>query len=225
MTTVRHRRPDLANRRDAAILMHVLRNFVTTAEVVHQLFFRELSLDTSRKVLRRLVDRKFLNEFPLFANKNYYRLGPAAVTRWDYPRSRSEKLGAQRLPYELGTLAYTCLDEKPRKRLLAEEIKEHWPWFPHRFLQWAYILDGESLGTIRVEVRTRPQRMIAKLAEQAYRYRETPEFRELIESGNFFFVVVTATELQELAVQAEAQEQGLAVSVRTSHYPELVRFI
>ena len=228
MIQLKHQKPDLENRRDASIIAHNARNFITTHEAVEPLFFEGLSTDTSRKVLERLCKRGFLIRYSLFRkNHYYYRLGQHSVRRWGYPRSRSSKLGGLRLPYELGALAYNCLDfdEHPRKRLLPEELKAHLPWFPDTLMQWAYLWDSGRLGTIRVEHRLRPDRVIAKLNEQLYRYSELFEFRALIESARFFFIVVTATEHQAHALQHEAREQALPVELRTSYYPELIRFI
>lgn len=225
MQTFKYRKPDLRNRRDAAVLMHVVRNYITVAPVVHELFFSGRSTDSTRKVLRRLVDRGFLSEYPLFGNRSYYRLGPQAVARWGYPRTRTEKLGPQRLPYELGALAYTSMDTAPRKRLMPHELRRRLPWFPARYMQWAYLWEEGRLGTIRVEARTGPERVLTKLGEQVYRYGQLPEFRELIQSSRFFFVLVTATGPQELAMQREAAEQALPVELRTAHYDELIRFI
>lgn len=226
MPDLKRRKPDLENKRDAHIILHLLRNFITTLEVVHLLYFADRCIDTPRKVLGRLCKQGYLVKYPLFGNKqHYYRLGQSAITRWLYPRSRMAKLGAQRLPYEVGTLAYTCLDSEPRKRLLPEELQAELPWFPEALMQWAYFFESSRLGTIRVEHRARPSAVVAKLSDQLYRYSEKPEFRSLIESGDFFFVVVTATEQQELAIRHEAKEQALSVELRTANYPELIRFI
>lgn len=226
MIAFRHKKPDLENKRDADIIHHVLRNFITTLDVVHGLFFADCCIDTPRKVLDRHCKRGYLTKYPLFGNKqHYFRLGPHAISRWAYPRTRMAKLGAQRLPYELGALAYTALDTEPRKRLLPQELKAKLPWFPDTLMQWAYFFDSERLGTLRVEYRTRPGAVISKLGDQLYRYSATPEFCSLIENGQFFFAVVTATEEQELALKQEAQEQLFPAEIRTANYPELIRFI
>ena len=217
--------PDLPIRRDNRIVVHVFRNFITTHTVVHKLFFKGLSRDTSRKVLRRLVQRDILIQYPLFGNVAYYRLGQYAIARWNFPRNRSSKLGAQRLPYELGTLAFSSMGDVPRKRLLRHELLAKHPWFPTKLMQWAYFVDGDKLLTVRVEISGRPAKTIKKFAEQIYQYSSHPEFRTLIESSKFRLLVVTATEAQEHALQVESVEQAFPIELQTAHYPELVKFI
>ncbi len=225
MKTFRYRPPDLENRRDNRVVLHVFRNLLTLHVCVHKLFFDGLTLDASRKVLTRLTDRGILNMYPLYGTTKYWRLGPRALTRWGYPRTRADKLGAQKLPYDLGALAYTCFGETPKKRLLEHQLLARLPWWPRSRMQWAYIWDDGRLGMIRVEPRCRPDRLVRKLGEQVFRYAEQPEFSQLVDEKRFYFVVVSASEYQELAVQHEASEQNLPVEIRTSHYLELVRFI
>jgi len=226
MHAFKYRKPDLRNRRDANIIAHVFRNFITTSEVVHRLFFNGLSVDTSRKVLKRLREKDLLARYHIAGNRYYFRLGRASLARWGYPRSRSEKLGAQRLPYEIGTLAAMCFGGRPRKRLLPHELKNRLPWFPDSLMQWAYLWEENTLGSIRVEARcSRPDRLVTKLSDQVYSYCANDEFRELVEQGRFFLIVILATEPQELAVQYEIEQQRFSIPVQTMHYEELVRFI
>ncbi len=221
----KYHKPDLDNRRENCVLMHLARNFISLPCVLHELYFAGRSVDTSRKVLTRLVRRGFLAKYRLLRNEHYYRLGPESVKRWGFPRTRTEKLGAQRLPYEIGALAYTSMDVRPRKRLFPHELLSRLPWFPESLLQWAYLWENNRLVSIRVEHRARAEHVVAKLSDQLYRYSQHFEFRRLIEEGRFLFVVITATDHQELALQAEAQEQRLRVEVLTANYPELIHFI
>ena len=225
MTGFKYKRPDLDVRRDNRLLMHTFRNFIAMPFVIHNLFFNGLSQDACRKVINRLEKNGYLVRYPLIGSQTYLRLGPKAVSRWQFPRSRSHKLGGQRLPYELGCMYYTCIEGQPRKRLLPHELKKHHSWFPDSLQQSAYLQDGEQLATIRVEPRCTPERVISKLGEQLYRYSEIPEFRTLIDCDGFYFVVVMASEAQADAVAHQAIEQQLAVDVRTAVYPELMHFI
>ena len=225
MKTYRYMPPDLNNRRDNRVVLHVFRNFMTTQEAVHRLFFNGLKPDASRQVLTRLTDDKLLTQYPLYSNKAYYRLGPRAIYRWGYPRSRGDVLGWLRLPYEVGCLHYTCLGGTPKKRLLQHRLLEKLPWFPHSLMQWAYLWENDRLGMIRVEPRCRAERVLKKLGEQIYGYAQYPEFSQLIEDGRFFVVIVTATEPQALAVEQEQYDQQFPAKIVTSYYPELERFI
>ena len=226
MTTFTYRIPDLENARDNQVICDVFRHSITTQEAAHRRRFTGLKFDASRKVLRRLTDQHFLVQYPLWENKSYWRLGPRAIRRWHFPRKRQDPLGPQRLPYEIGCLALTCLSATHRTRLLPHKLFQLLPWFPENLRQWAYLWENNRLGMIRVEPRCRPDRLVGKLCEHVYRYGAlAPEFSELVDDRRFFLAVVCASEEQEHAVQHEAQHQNIDVEIETSHYPELVRFM
>ena len=223
--TFTYRIPDLKNTRDKHILCDVFRNEMTTVAATHERRFSGLKLNTCGKVLRRLTKEKYLNEYHLWGNKSYWRLGPRGIQACNCSRKRGHALGPQRLPYLLGCLKVTCLSYTPRTRLLPHKLFQYLPWFPDRLLQWAYLWEDNRLGTIRVEPRIRADKLVQKLCEQVYQYGGMhSEFEKLIDERRFFFVVVTATEDQEHVVEDERKHQGLCVPLETIHYKELVRF-
>ncbi len=223
-------KPDLELPRDNQLIDHVLRNHITTLSVVQDLFFAGLNYDTARKVLRRLVAANYLTRYPLFANGDYFRLGKAAISRWGYPRTRVPALGAQRLPYELGSLAYCCMDSdsdtgKKRTRLHASEILAQASWFPEPLTQWAYLIKGDVLYSIRVEINHFGPSILQKLGQQLYEYSVLSQFKKCIQEKRFGFVVVMASEQQETALKKALRDEPFPVHVITEHYTELARFI
>jgi hypothetical protein len=70
------------NDRDEAILEHVRRYHLTTAEVLKRHFFAETNDAAVRKVVSRLIHERRLRAFNLFDNRKYYVLTPReAVAR------------------------------------------------------------------------------------------------------------------------------------------------
>lgn len=217
--------PDLELSRDNQIVAHLLRQHITTLAVVEELYFPGLDYDTVRKVLRRLVNAKYLARYPLYANFDYFRLGKAAISRWGYPRTRAPSLGSQRLLYELGCLAFCCMGEAERLRLHASELVAIFPWFPESLTQWAYLYENSVLVSLRVECRAFGVNVLEKLGAQLHDYQLNPNFRSLVQAQRFQFAVVTATEQQEVALNRALQSDGFPVTVQTAHYAELTRFI
>jgi hypothetical protein len=227
-TKFKYRLPKLKDRRDTQILCDVFRNELTTLEATHKRWFGELTPDAARKVIDRLGRDKYLVDYPLWNNTPYYRLGPRGIKRCNCSAKRGDAVGPQRLPYLLGCVALTCLGPTTRLRLLPHELVKHVPFFaPTMHGPWAYLWEeeGQRLGTIRVELRLRADRVVKKLCDQLYQYAGmSEEFSELIDSGRFFYCVVMASEEQEFALQEEA-EQGLRVPLETSHFGPLERFV
>lgn len=223
MARFKYLQPDLPRARENNLIRHLFRNFISLHAVMHDLFFDGLSTDTSRKVLQRMVKQGLLTRYPLFHNRHYFRLGTAAAQRWAYPRTRCHQLGAQRLPYELGVLHYVSQHDRVKKRLLPHELKNRFEWFPDGLMQWAYLMQQGKLVTLRTELSGRADRIIEKFGRQLYDYSTLPQFRELIESDQFAFCVVTATAAQAVAI--EQRSPDLIVDLSTHICPDLVHFM
>ena len=184
-------------------------------------------MDMCRKTAKRLTDEGYFSQFPLWDNRSLYRLGQRAINAWGFPRKRGSKLGPQRLPYEIGCLAYTCMDTVVKKRLLPHEIQRRCPAFPPTLMHpWAYTWESNQLVTIRVEPRCgNPRRVIEKLAAQSFRYCEDDAVERMWNQNQFAFAVVVTSEEQEAVLHRANDDLGNPVRLQTSHYPELIRFM
>lgn len=227
MSLATFQKPNLRNPRDNALLMHVCRNTVSTLEVMHSQFFEHVSMDACRKAVKKLSENGYLSKYPLWDNKSVYRVGQKSVSSFGFPRKRSKKLGAIRLPYEVGCLAYTCMNADPRWRLLPFEIQTACKGFPPSLIHyWAYTWHQKQLSTVRVETRCgNPKRIIQKLSEQLYEYCKFETVAEMYKSGRFGFAVVVASEAQESVLHQANEDLGHPIPLETSHYTELVRFM
>jgi len=219
--------PTLKNRRDTHLVRHVSRNSISILDVMHRLFFEGLSIDMCRKTAKRLTEEGYLAQFRLWDNRSLYRLGQRSISTWSLPRKRGNQLGPQRLPYEVGCLAYTCMDSVIKKRLLPQELLHQCPGFPESLIhQWAYTWERDQLFTIRVEPRcANPRRVVEKLASQLFNYCQNESVAKLWERQQFAFTVVVTSEEQEAVLHQANEQLGEPVRIETSHYPELIRIM
>lgn len=234
------RKPTLKSERKNKTLMHICRNTIGTQSVLHSRFYSGLSVDACRKEVKSLCDSGFLVQYPLWDNKPFYRIGGRAVSMFGWPRRRSIRLGATRLPYEVGCYAYTNMGDVVRKRLLPHELqremKKQWktqalstPFkpFPRELMHfWAYVWHDDVFSTIRVEPRcANPKRIVEKCREQLYRYCTYAVLERLHQKDRLRFVIVVASEHQEAALHQANDELGETLPLEAAHYDELVRFM
>ena len=91
---------------------------------------------------------------------------------------------------------------------------------------WAYTWRDKCLSTVRVELRCgNPTRVIQKLSEQLYQYRQHEPLEQLYIEGRFKFVVVVGSESQESVLHQANDDLGGPIAMETSHYTELIRFM
>jgi len=220
-------RPNLECDRKNKVIMHVARNKASVLTVLHEHFYPGVTFDACRKEVKLLCDEGYLTQFPLWGRKSYFRPGRKAISVWSLPRKSANRLGVIGLPYEIGCLAYTYMGSVVKRRLLPFELSKKVPAFPGSLVHcWAYVWHEESLSTIRVEPRcSQPRRLIEKFSRQLYRYRETERLEELYADDRLRFVVVVASEPQELALQQANEDLGQPLPLETAHYDELIRFV
>ena len=217
-----------ANSRHDHILAHVRRNRITTPEALHRLFFQGATRNSVTQCTTALVESEYLNRHPLFGKRTYFTLGRRAVRKWNISPRRTQALGKQALATEFATLAYCCLQEHVRKRLLPHEIKQHFPWFPDHHMHRPYYLDhgdgARHLATIRVELSDSAQHIVRKHSQELYNYRNIIEFRRLIDLGQFVLVIITASAHMRDQIRDELDCAGWFVPSCVLDYPELIHF-
>jgi hypothetical protein len=150
------------------------------------------------------------------------------VRKWNLSPRRTQALGKQALATEFAALVYCCLQTHVRKRLLPQEIKRHYPWFPDHHMHRPYYFDREQglrrLATIRVELSNSAQHIVWKHSQEIYNYRSIPEFRRLIDDGQVAYVIITPT--PQMRDQISEQLHGAKWFVPSCVFdlPELVHF-
>ncbi len=189
--------PNLPVKRDNHILVHTNRMGMTTLPVLHRLFLPNKSINAVSQVVTRLVASGYLSRHELWHKSNYYTLGKKCVRTLGAPRSKTLSRGEQVLPTDLGALAFCCLQETVRRRLLPHELLAQYAWFPKQYLchPFCVVTDGgvKRLAIIKVEMSEFPGKVLRKHMLQLRAFREFDGFAELIDDDQFMIITVTTT--------------------------------
>jgi hypothetical protein len=192
--------------RERQLLLHVLRYWLTTVNVVGQWLWPELSHDAVRKAMVRLVEKRWLARHLLGGQEPYFVLGPSALTALEVRRS-SAPLGHQALLDHYGVLL-ACARRKCD--VFAEgEFRTQFPELTQPgFSAKQFFLDGSTtpprLGSFIVDHDKRTSRMVNKLRQRAAKLMETdrPKLRQMVLAGGLAFHIITATEGKRANLEA-----------------------
>ncbi len=224
-----HFHPKLPVRRDNHILEHVFRMGMTTPQVLHRLFFAGKTINAVTQATKRLVKDGYLNKHPLWTKSIYFTLGNRCVRLMGTSRSKTTPRGEQALPIDLGALGFCCLQEQVRRRLLAHELIELYPWFPKQFLCHPYCLvtDGgtQRLAIIKTEMTDFPDQVLRKHQKQFHALRECKPFAELVDSQQFMVVTVTTTPERRGLLQAEFDADPWYPTFAVFDFPDLCNLL
>jgi hypothetical protein len=223
------KRPRLGDR-DYEIFQHLLRYRLTTREVLHRLLFADSEINAVTKVTSRLTKHGYLNRYELYTPRSYFVLGPQAAKILGVSPKKTNSLGPLALAREYGNLAYCCLAESPRERLLVSEIRERDPKFLQAKLDSSHYYlddDGETvrLGYIRVDLGGPPDHVVRKCTEDLEdRYVHTG-FRELIDQGRFLIGIVTGREEKKETIRDALRRHRWPIRFRVEVVSDLVHLI
>ncbi len=221
--------PNLPVRRDNDILRHTNRMGMTTPQVLHRMFMPTKTINAVSQVTTRLVKDGYLARHRLWHKTVYYTLGNRSVRLLGAPRSKSLPRGEQALPIDLGTLAFCCLGETIRRRLLPSEVLAAYPWFPQQYLgcPMCFVTDGgvKRLALIHVEMSDYPDHVLRKHQKQIHCFREQSEFAALIDAEQFMLVTITTTPERREALIAEFDQDPWYPPCAVFDYPELCNLL
>ncbi|MEN1681428.1 MAG: hypothetical protein AAGJ46_17750 [Planctomycetota bacterium] len=183
---------------------------MTTAEVLHQLFFRGRGTEAVRSTVRRLRHAGYLQTGDLTATKRQYlRLSKLGTRVLGIPASFCRPLGEQALIGRYAVLAYCCAAASNRLLLQPDEFEEEFadcvskglPNEPYSLEQsdgrtrLAYLLVGYGADAGRV----------VRKCQRAYVMRQRVDgFCKLLADDAFIVTVLTAEPTKKEAVLAAA---------------------
>ncbi|MEQ1825211.1 MAG: hypothetical protein ABL921_04670 [Pirellula sp.] len=221
--------PTLPVRRDNDILRHTHRMGLTTPPALHRLFLPTKSINAVSQITTRLVNAGYLARHRLAHRTFYYTLGMRSVRHFGAPRSKAMPRGEQVLPIDLGTLAFCCLGDVVRRRLLPEEIVSQYPWFPKPFLgqPFCWVVEGAAkrLAMVHVEMSEFPEQVVRKHLRQVHSLRDCQEFAKLIDEDQFMLVTVTTTAERRDSLVAAFTENPWYPSFLVLDYPDLCNLL
>ena len=168
------------NDRDEAILEHVRRYHLTTAEVLKTHFFPETNEAAVRKVVSRLVHERRLRSLALFENRRYYVLtAREAVSRGEH-RCIAQEFNYQGFVNAYAVLCFCMSQGSPI--FTAKEFEEQFPELVIRGVRSRnYFIDREGetgrLGFIHVDYGSHQDRIAKKVKRIISRGYTLPAFR------------------------------------------------
>jgi hypothetical protein len=212
------------------MLAHVFRNNLTLRTVLHRLFYTDGTLSAVSRRTASLVARGFLNRHVLFGKRIYFTAGQRAVRRFRLARNAARAIPKQRLPLELGSLAFCCGGEIVRKRLTAAELRSEFKWLPDWLVDsnvFYFDFDGDyrRLGWLRVEISGSPSYIVEKHQSDLYDLQQIRQFRQLIEEDELMIVTVTTSPERRIELVRELSGQRWYPKTRVVDYPDLANFI
>jgi hypothetical protein len=215
----------LNSERDVAILSDVVRERLTTVDIVHTRYFGGATPDAARKVLDRLVADEWLRRIPLHGQVPCYILTFAATYRLRIHRVAAKVPGLPALcrAYALVRFAVrTGAKRVPHAEWVGLFPELHRSGLPAN----SYFLEdapgGPRVLLLHVDAGQDVRRAIARVRRMISRRYAIPAFAELIQSGRFEVVVLTPTEGKKRVLEKaiERRYRGLT-RVRVVVIPEL----
>jgi hypothetical protein len=188
---------DISEDAIATIVNHVARYRLSVFNAIERLpCFIEVGAKRVKDILAECRSRSLLESAPLHHGAKYWYLGQSCT---EQHKMSPERIGPLSEPAKLRALAilrFCCLSDRPRHRLLADELRASFPDVARPGLSDGYYFDSQGsgrIGLIRVDAgrRGRWDRVIQSLREDVDNHVHCPGFRKLIQAGRFEITVLT----------------------------------
>jgi hypothetical protein len=201
-----------------AILQHLKRYRITTAEIVAAVIF-EGRVGEARAALSALLSRQKIVSRPLFGKTRFYQLSNAGVREMGEPEEVAKPPGPQALPRLFGVLHFCC-NNGHRRRLTRDEYSGNLSSLHQQGLPYLdYVIEQENdspvLKRIVVDLGGDAERLVRKLADFVKSMADIPDALALLDEDGFSFAVVTTTPSKADAILSAAKKLGLSVTVET----------
>lgn len=177
-----------------------------------------------KRALQETQRRGLIEASPLHHHARCWQLTSMGAAHCGLSAARSRPLSEAAKLRAYGLLAFCRLLDRPRVRLTAEEINQHFPEIDRTGLPAGYYLDpfqNGCLGLARVDAgyRGRWDRIVESVRCDIEAHWQQPGFRPLIATGRFELTVLTvftqkARRIQE-TLASHADAQGVRVHVVT----------
>jgi hypothetical protein len=231
--------------RDDAILEHLRRFHLTTAEVLHRLFFPGSKLNAVRKITSRLIREKKIRAWQLFEQRKYFTLSPGQAARMGEDRSIGTPFQHQGLVNAYGVLLFAI--ETGTQPFTKKEFEAKFPELVIRgVIARNYYVDREPtdghepsdgsepggagvknrLGFILVDYGTSPLTIRKKVHHITARAYTLPAFAKLIHGDHFVIGIATPSPAKAGDIRAVLEDDGPGnVRYRIVPCPELGEYL
>lgn len=192
--------------RDRDIIEHVVRDRITTNEVIQNRYFDDSHASAVTRATARLCAASWLSAFPLLYPTKYFIPGKLTASAYGLSIGRTYPLGPQALPREFAVLKYTAANSPNVIRLNNQEILLSAPWYQAEWMQASHCqreVDGKLvLELIRVDLGGPADLIARKCRKDVEARRKLQAFTEMVAEGRFSMVVVTGSTAKAAAIQA-----------------------
>ena len=196
------------SRLEKLILEHVVRDKITTNEMIQKRFLEMRHPSAVTRITSRLTERGWLCAFPLLYPTKYFVAGKRTASAYGLASGRTQPMGPQSLPTEYAILEYTAANSSCVRRLTCDEIRTLIPWYGEEHTNIAHChretTDGWCLELLRVDLGGSADHVARKCKGDLESRLTQAKFRELVSSGGFSIVVITGS-----TAKAEAVLQAL----------------
>jgi hypothetical protein len=212
--------------RDCDILKFIHRHRLGTDEILRHAFFPDCQENRPvRKVMRRLVERKFLREYSPAAGAFYYVLAPRGARALGEKPREPRPLTEQSLPGTLAVAAYCAVAKL--NFFTAQKFAAKYPYFCKKGMKTSgYFVEetkhGLVVGFFITDRATKRRKMLSKIRRVIrVRYR-IDDFAKLIQARRFVILILTGHEAKKQELErAIARRHRGPVQVRVEVVPEL----
>lgn len=191
--------------RDRDIIEHVVRDRITTNEIVQRRFFGGAHPTSVTRTTARLCDEGWLASFPLVYPTRYFLPGKLAISAYGLPIARCYPLGPQSLPTEYAVLEYTSAHTEKLRRLAAHEVQGELPWYSNDWLLAPHCTrvagNKTVLELLRVDLGGPADHIARKCVRDIETRSHAIEFSELIAASRFSMVLITGATHKAAAIQ------------------------
>lgn len=191
--------------RDRDIIEHVVRDRITTNEVIQSRYFDESHASAVTRATARLCAAGWLSAFPLLYPTKYFIPGKLTASAYGLPIGRTYPLGPQALPREFAVLKYTAANAPNVIRLSNQEILLSAAWYQTEWMQASHCqreVDSKLvLELIRVDLGGPADLIARKCRKDVEARRKLQAFTEMVAEGRFSMVVVTGSTAKAAAIQ------------------------
>ena len=179
---------------EGAILRHLLRYRITTAEALRESFSLD-STDNQLEGVLKLYQRGLIEMRPLFGDMYYFKLTEKGAHALKINDSRLyQTFSPKRLLERLAILSFCLMGETKRELYFTEELLVKYPALLQNSLpksRFYHTFDGVTLGYLFLDLGQGHKRLYQRVCEFEAERLKDPTFHALIQARKFTITVLT----------------------------------
>lgn len=215
--------------RDWQIVTHVYRYRVSSTPVIWQQFFADLESGAARNVVRRLVTEGWLRKWPLEGQRHFLTLDTRGAFACHLRERSPARFSEQALPGMFAVLHF-CL-RNGYERLTPPELRAIDPQFdtPAGWAHAYYVHRAERglcLSCCLIDRRKSPRRLVTRARDLIVARYKVPQFRSLIQAGQFTVTILTAYAggVEPIVDEVRRRHSG-PVRIQVEAVPEFAEYL